>query len=140
MTTTIQTRNGHWFKFMLIEISTAEVIDKYTIIEIKLKQITDQNKLNNIEKEYLYLKSKIALLLEDAKVFCLYIDLKAVNSKLWTIEDEIRIKEKNQEFDEEFVQLARQVYTNNDLRYKIKQKINIICYSNFIEEKSYEFY
>ena len=116
-----------------IPISNGELIDKLTILEIKKEKIKDTNKLFNIEKEYNELK-KINKFDIDHE----YQELKNINLKLWNIEDKIRIKEKNNEFDNEFIELAREVYKTNDIRYSLKNKINNFTNSNLIEEKSYK--
>ena len=119
-----------------IPISYGELYDKLTILEIKKEKIQDQDKLANIILEY----NQLYPLLEDILDAEYYNKLKIINLKLWHIEDHIRIKEKNQEFDDEFIQLARSVYKCNDERAQIKREINIEFGSTLIEEKSYEKY
>ena len=123
---------------MKIEISNGELIDKLTILEIKLEKIVDQAKLANIRKEYDLLVSvvKKVINLDDP----LYVKLKEVNQKLWEIEDRIRDFERRQEFGKPFVETARMVYFTNDLRARIKNDINRNTGSDLIEEKSYEDY
>lgn len=116
-----------------IPISNGELIDKLTILEIKKEKIKDSNKLFNIKKEYDELKKINKLNINDE-----YQELKNINLKLWNIEDRIRIKEKNNEFDNEFIELAREVYKTNDKRYNLKNNINNFTNSNLIEEKSYK--
>ena len=126
---------------MNIEVSNGEILDKLSILKIKQKNIIDSIKLNNINKELKYIKSKCLHLIENSsQIFDLYCSLESVNQKLWDIENKIRIKEKNKIFDEEFIELARSVYTTNDQRAAIKKDINILSYSSFIEEKSYDRY
>ena len=120
-----------------VPISLGELYDKFSILEIKKEKIKDNNKLQNIEKEYNELNKIIKTLNFDKE---LYYKLKNVNLKLWDIEDKIRIKEKNKEFDNEFIKIVRNVYYTNDERSKIKNQINLKYNSNFIEEKSYEKY
>lgn len=123
---------------MKIEVSVGEIVDKLSILKIKKDNITNSNKLNNIIKEFNYLNDIVFNELkinEDD-----FLELYLVNLKLWNIEDAIRIKEKNKEFDKEFVNLARSVYIINDERAEIKKNINIKYKSLFIEEKSYEQY
>lgn len=122
---------------MKIEISHGELIDKLSILEIKSKKITNKSKIENINKELKYLKDICLDLLAIDVVKNLYYQLIEINNKLWTIEDSIREKEKQKKFDQEFIELARQVYFTNDYRAYIKKNINIITKSNFIEEKSY---
>lgn len=123
---------------MKIEVSLGEVIDKVTILELKLDNITDTDKLSNIKCEYMYLSTLISKKINRNKqLLSLYNDLLEVNSNLWKIEDDIRFKESVGLFDSSFIELARNVYINNDLRAKIKKQINVIGKSKFIEEKSY---
>lgn len=122
---------------MKIEVSTGEILDKLSILEIKINKIKDETKLVNIKKEYKYLKDvseKLSYNIEK------YNELLNINNKLWDIEDNIREKEKNSDFDEEFIKLARSVYFTNDERSQIKKQININSKSHFIEEKSYNKY
>ena len=122
---------------MIIEISTAEALDKLSILTIKLDYIQDSSKLKNIKKEQEHLLEKCKNILDDIQVLSLYNELITTNKSLWKIEDAIRIKEKDQLFDENFITLARKVYFTNDERSKIKKQINILTESNFIEEKDY---
>ena len=123
---------------ILAPISIGELIDKITILEIKQIYMTGI-KLKNINKEMKLLKN----ILQDKNLeinIDLIKNLKKVNKKLWEIEDNIRIKESNQEFDEEFIKLARSVYIENDKRASIKKEINQKYNSDLIEEKSYKNY
>jgi hypothetical protein len=123
---------------MKIEVSLGEIIDKVTILKIKLDKIKDTNKSHNIKCEYIYLSTLISKKINKNKqLLSLYNYLLEVNSNLWKIEDDIRLKESLGVFDNSFIELARSVYINNDLRAKIKKQINIIGKSKFIEEKSY---
>ena len=117
---------------IFIPISCGELIDKLTILEIKLEKIDDTTKLK-INKEYLELKKLYINTYEDE-----YNQLKKINLKLWEIEDNIRIKEKNKKFDKEFIDLARNVYLQNDQRFEIKNNINIKSNSEINEVKSYK--
>ena len=123
---------------MKIEISNGEIIDKLTILEIKLKKITDEVKLENIRKEYIQLSEIAAGILDQQDP--LYVKLMEVNLKLWEVEDRIRDLERKQEFGRAFVETARMVYFTNDLRARIKRDINKRTGSVIIEEKSYEDY
>jgi hypothetical protein len=124
---------------MNIELSIGEIVDKLSILNIKKDKITDEIKLRNINKEFLYLHEIVFSQLnidynED------YLKLLEINKSLWYIEDELRDKERNKEFDHEFIELARSVYFTNDKRADIKKQINLKYNSNFIEEKSYAEY
>jgi hypothetical protein len=123
-----------------IFISDGDLLDKLSILQIKLKFIEDPNKIVNINKEYLYIQTQTQDLLNNTKIISLYNDLKEINTKLWNIEDAIRIKESKKEFDQEFIRLARSVYFTNDQRANIKKQINTVTESEFIEEKSYKNY
>ena len=125
---------------MKIEVSIGEIIDKLTILEIKKTNISDSNKLLNINKEFDYLVDIVENQLGLSRRDIFYIDLLDINKKLWDIEDKIRNKERLKSFDKEFIELSRSVYFTNDERSKIKKKINDITGSNFSEEKSYEEY
>ena len=119
---------------MKVEVSNGEIIDKYTILLIKEKNILDSIKNKNIKYELSLLKTLIELINIDQN----HIDeLFEINNKLWNIEEDIRIKEKNNEFDAIFIDLARSVYKVNTLRYVAKQKINEITNSAIKEEKSH---
>lgn len=116
-----------------VPVSIGEVLDKISILEIKSERIDDHNKLNNVRKELAELYCSAA----KHRFPKLELELKAVNESLWDIEDQIRVKEKLAEFDDEFIKLARAVYITNDKRAEIKREINIIAGSMLIEEKSY---
>ena len=123
---------------ILSPISLGELIDKITILEIKKIHMTGI-KLKNIDKELKLLK----YILQDRNLeidLNLINNLKKINQSLWEIEDNIRIKESNQEFDKEFIQLARSVYKENDRRASIKKEINQKYNSELVEEKSYNNY
>ena len=123
---------------MKIEVSIGEIVDKLSILDIKQQKITDADKLANIQREYQYLYEIVFSMLNVNPDE--YNQLLLVNEELWNIEDDIRIKEKNKEFDEDFIRLARLVYVTNDIRFEIKKVINLKYNSNFQEEKSYEQY
>ena len=124
-----------------VEIAPGELIDKITILEIKLQCITDEAKLQNVRTEWAVLKkSRDANLPCSAELEDLTAKLKKVNEKLWTIEDYIRNFERRRDFSDEFIQLARAVYLNNDDRARLKRSINELLGSNLIEEKSYAAY
>ena len=123
---------------MKIEVSNGEIIDKLTIIQIKLERIKDKTKLSNLMKEYEELKSAASSILSMDDP--LYKALYDVNCELWDIEDHIRDLERRKDFGEDFVNTARSVYFKNDKRSEVKRAINIKTSSGFIEEKSYEKY
>lgn len=127
-----------FFVIMLVPISLGELIDKITILEIK-KENFSGDKLNNVEKELDSLL-KFYNEMETDELFLLKSKLLEVNKKLWKIEDDLREKERNKEFDQEFIELARAVYFTNDERSRIKKDINLLTNSEFIEEKGYEEY
>jgi len=120
---------------MQIEVSNGEILDKQTILCIKKEKITDESKLENIQKELSMLNdviNEIDYYLVD------YINLLDVNRKLWDVEDELRLCEQQERFDDYFITLARSVYKLNDERASIKKSINLSTGSNLIEEKSYQ--
>ena len=125
---------------MEIEVSHGEIVDKLTILQIKKENITDNEKLVNINKEYDYLFTVVENDLGISTESLDYLKLLSVNKELWVIEDNIRNKERQKEFDEEFIKLARDVYYTNDVRAKIKKEINLKYGSGFVEEKSYNEY
>lgn len=123
---------------MKIEVSDGEIVDKLTIIEIKLSKIKDRIKLDNLRKEFEVLDSAVKKII--SKDDPLYRQLYDVNLKLWDIEDRIRELEKNRDFGGEFIETARSVYFTNDRRAELKRMINEQTGSDLIEEKSYEDY
>jgi predicted nucleic acid-binding Zn-ribbon protein len=127
------------FQTPLVPISWGELIDKITILEIKEVKITSNNALDNIRKELGFLSDIVSNSkgVYDA-ISLLKNELKEVNLNLWQVEDEIRDKEYSQEFDEEFIRLARSVYRLNDDRANLKKKINETLFSELNEEKSYK--
>ena len=126
---------------ILIPVSVGELVDKITILEIKSNLITDTEKLKNIDKELSSLRKVLdSLKLDSDNLTNMYADLLDTNMKLWQIEDEIRILEKKNDFGENFISLARDVYITNDTRFDIKNKINDFFGSSYKEEKSYEEY
>jgi predicted nucleic acid-binding Zn-ribbon protein len=124
-----------------VEISIGEFFDKITILEIKKDRIKGAEKLENINRELDALNALLAKLpWSRDDVQAEVSQLRAVNEKLWVIEDDIREKEANKTFDQSFIELARAVYITNDRRSEIKREINLKLGSDFIEEKSYEDY
>ena len=127
---------------MKVEVSNGELLDKLTILELTLTNITNVQKLSNIQKEHDEL-SPLAYQLFDSygeELKNLYKKLNEINSELWTIEDDIRECERNKDFGSDFVSLARAVYFTNDKRSDVKKAINLLTDSGFVEEKSYEDY
>ena len=124
---------------ILAEISAGELIDKITILEIKKEKISNKEKLVEVNKELISLNETLKKSINDeSKILSFKNDLKNINLKLWDIEDGKRSAEKNNKFDEKFIQLARNVYKFNDERAKIKLAINNALGSNIKEVKSYE--
>lgn len=124
---------------MKIDISVGEVVDKLTILSIKLEKFKDSDKRENVRKEF----DKLSGEMEKSGIrptSAEFEALKEINLKLWDIEDAIRIKEARKEFDDEFIQLARSVYFNNDKRAAMKKQINLKYKSDLIEEKEYVSY
>ena len=124
---------------ILAEISAGELIDKITILEIKKEKISNKEKLVEVNKELISLNETLKKSIKDeSKILSFKNDLKNINLKLWDIEDGKRSAEKNNKFDEKFIELARSVYKFNDERAKIKLAINNALGSNIKEVKSYE--
>ena len=124
-----------------IPISWGELLDKITILQIKLDNLNSQDALNNVAHELKQLQSILFKYCPEAfKPKLLEAELKRINQQLWDIEDKIRDKERNKSFDAEFIQLARSVYITNDERSRIKKRINETLGSDLIEEKSYSEY
>jgi hypothetical protein len=126
---------------ILVPVSFGELLDKIAILQIKSERMGDPAKLANVRKELSALeKTWMAHPAAGNDIVRLRAELKAVNERLWEIEDDIRVKEKAQVFDDGFVQLARSVYFQNDERARIKREINTALGSAYVEEKSYEDY
>jgi hypothetical protein len=123
---------------MNIEVSNGEIVDKLSIIEIKISRISNVDKLTNLQKEFLILDSAVATIIE--KTHPLYQELYKINNQLWEIEDHIRDLERSKDFGHDFIQTARSVYFINDKRSEVKRQINELTGSNLTEEKSYEQY
>ena len=126
---------------ILTEISAGELLDKLSVLEIKLNKIKNSSLLQEIKKEYNVLnETKNKNINSSNEINILYKNLKEINEKLWKIEDEIRLCEKNSDFKDKFIQLARNVYFTNDKRSKKKSEINKIVGSNIKEVKQYTEY
>ncbi len=127
-------------KKILAEISLGELADKLTILEIKLKKIEDKESINIINKEYQSLNNIDLKGIDSKKYKTLFNELKSVNEKLWDIENEKRLLEKNSDFEDKFIQVSRNVHFMNDKRAKIKKEINRTFGSNIEEVKEYTKY
>ena len=124
-----------------VDIAPGELIDKLTILEIKLEKIKDARKLANIRSEYADLMRVFrSSIVETSRLTTLTAELKRINAALWEIEDHIRDQERAGTFGQAFVDLARSVYRTNDLRAATKREINELLNSAIIEEKSYSSY
>ena len=123
-----------------LECSVGELFDKATILEIKAENIKDSDKLTLIFKELNLLNGKLDNLMATESIRDLYTKLKAINQEIWNIEDAIRIEEKNKDFGDDFIVLARSVYKTNDRRAALKLEINNKFGSEIVEVKSYEDY
>ncbi len=124
-----------------IEISTGELLDKITILRIKSERMDDPDKLENVHRELAVLEQAWRDCAMASEEIDQAIDgLKAINEKLWEIEDAIRDKERHGVFDQAFIDLARAVYFSNDERAAIKKRINLLTHSGLVEEKSYSDY
>ena len=126
---------------ILVPVSFGELLDKIAILQIKSERMQDPEKVANVRKELAALEATwaahpaAAVDIRDALA-----RLKAVNERLWVIEDDIRVLEKQRRFDDAFVQLARSVYIENDERARVKKEINLALGSAYVEEKSYQDY
>ncbi|HNV79577.1 MAG TPA: DUF6165 family protein [Thermomonas sp.] len=126
---------------ILVPVSFGELLDKIAILQIKSERMSDPAKLANVRNELSALDTTWdAHPASKQDIDALRADLKAVNERLWVIEDDIRLQEKAQAFDAEFIRLARAVYFENDIRARIKKDINLALGSSYVEEKSYQDY
>ncbi|MBB2759582.1 UNVERIFIED_ORG: hypothetical protein GGR68_003770 [Xanthomonas campestris] len=126
---------------ILVPVSFGELLDKIAILQIKSERMSDPVKLANVRSELSALETNwMAHPAAGHDIVRLRAALKAVNERLWVIEDDIRLKEQAQTFDDGFVQLARSVYIENDERARIKKEINLALGSSYVEEKSYQDY
>ena len=125
----------------MVEIAPGELIDKITILEIKLERIADSAKLANVRIEYDVLAAcRDANIEPSAEMARLTAELKTINEKLWEVEDDIRDLERAKDFGDRFIELARAVYVTNDERARVKREINQLLGSKLVEEKSYAAY
>ena len=120
-----------------IPVSAGELIDKLSILRVKKNMITDEEKLTFVNKEFDLLNDLSSDFLSDSEIYDLYNKLCITNTKLWNIEDELRVLEKNKSFGDDFVELARSVYFTNDERFELKNKINQKTNSSIKEIKEY---
>jgi hypothetical protein len=126
---------------ILVPVSFGELLDKIAILQIKSERMRDAAKLANVRHELSALEGIwMAHPAAGEDIVALRAELKAVNERLWAIEDDIRAKEQARSFDDAFVQLARSVYFENDTRARIKKDINLALGSTYVEEKSYQDY
>jgi len=128
-------------KKILSEVSPGELLEKISILKKKILHVVDEKKKKKIKTEYNILeKIKNSSIEFTDEIKNLYLSLKDVNKVLWDIEDKIRVCEKNKDFDKDFIELARNVYFNNDDRARIKLEINNILKSEIVEIKQYTNY
>ena len=120
-----------------IPVSIGELIDKLSILHVKQTKITNKDKLEYVNKEFELLYNMSSEYLNQSKIETLYHSLVTVNSKLWDIEDELRILETKKSFNVDFIELARKVYFTNDERFTLKNEINLITDSEIREVKDY---
>lgn len=120
-----------------IPVSAGELIDKLSILRVKKNMITDEDKLTFVNKEFDLLNDLSSDFLNDSEIYDLYNKLCITNAKLWYIEDELRVLEKQKSFGNEFVELARSVYVTNDERFELKNEINKKTNSSIKEIKEY---
>jgi len=120
-----------------IPVSIGEMIDKLSILQVKKNKVKDETKLEFIHKEFELLYNFSSEFLKNPETDLIYHKLVMVNTNLWEIEDELRIMEKEKNFDNEFVSLARKVYFTNDERFRLKNEINLVTKSEIREVKEY---
>ena len=120
-----------------VPVSIGEMIDKLSILQVKKNNVKDENKLVFIKKEFELLYNFSSEYLSNLETESIYHRLVEVNSNLWDVEDKLRVMEKEQRFDDEFISLARKVYFTNDERFRLKNKINLITDSEIREIKDY---
>jgi hypothetical protein len=126
-----------FFIMITIPVSVGELIDKISILQIKKSKVVDPSKLKKVETELMLLLGIAKSFLSNNAISVLYEDLIGVNTQLWDVEDKIRILEKENRFDDEFISLSRHVYHLNDERFNLKNKINVLLDSDIQEVKQY---
>jgi hypothetical protein len=130
-------KNKKLNKMISVPVSIGEMIDKLSILQVKKNNVKDENKLVFIKKEFELLYNFSSEYLSNLETESIYHRLVEVNSNLWDFEDKLRIMEKEQRFDDEFISLARKVYFTNDERFRLKNEINLITDSEIREIKDY---
>jgi len=134
----VSEKNSQTDGSILIPVSAAELLDKLTILELKLERIPDPKKLKNVEREYALLSSAFsAAVAQDGKLSSLRARLKEVNAAIWDVEEALRAFERKQSFGRDFIEQARGAYLNNDVRSAVKRRINELLSSSLVEEKSH---
>ena len=130
-------KNKKLNKMVTVPVSVGEMIDKLSILQVKKNNVKDENKLIFIKKEFELLYNFSSEYLSNLETESIYHRLVEVNSNLWDVEDKLRVMEKEQRFDDEFISLARKVYFTNDERFRLKNEINLITDSEIREIKDY---
>ena len=120
-----------------IPVSVGEIIDKLSILQVKKNKISDKTKLEFVNKEFEILQNLSSVYLNNIEIESLYYQLVEINSSLWDIEDNLRVIEKEKRFEGEFISLARKVYFTNDERFRLKNEINLLTFSEIREVKDY---
>jgi hypothetical protein len=120
-----------------IPVSVGEIIDKLSILQVKKNKISDETKLKFVNKEFEILHDLSSVYLNNIEIESLYYQLVEINSSLWDIEDNLRVIEKEKRFEGEFISLARKVYFTNDERFRLKNEINLLTFSEIREVKDY---
>jgi hypothetical protein len=120
-----------------VPVSVGEMIDKLSILQVKKTKISNVEKLEFVNKEFELLHDLSSVYLSKVEIESLYQQLIKINSSLWDIEDKLRISEKDNKFESEFISLARQVYFTNDERFRLKNEINLMTSSEIREVKDY---
>ena len=120
-----------------VPVSIGEMIDKLSILQVKKTKISDETKLKFVNKEFEILYNLSSVYLNNVEIESLYHQLVEINSALWDVEDNLRIIEKEKRFEGEFISLARKVYFTNDERFRLKNEINLLTFSEIREVKDY---
>jgi hypothetical protein len=120
-----------------VPVSVGEIIDKLSILQVKKTKISDEKKLEFVNKEFEILYNLSSVYLDNLEIESLYHQLVEINSSLWDVEDKLRVLEKEKKFEGEFISLARKVYFTNDERFRLKNEINSITSSEIREVKDY---